>query len=180
MSIVVILQILTVIISISSIIVNVKLTKSENSIKHFLHYTTKFRINNLLNVRMKMVSLLNCSNPVIIESYSADELKGFLKEIYDSSTEIELIFKKIYSEEQEMMTLIRRLVDLSVRYFTDRDNASLKQSIYGVREELMYLYSIYETSDWEFIKKQTYGRTMDNEEFIETYNKYKQEFENLN
>lgn len=179
MNIVVALQIVTVIISVFSIIINVFLTIRENNVKHFLHYTTGFRINNLINVRKKMISLLNLTNPIIIDSYGMDEYKDYLTAVFDSSTEIELIFKDIYEEELEMVRLIRNLVNLSQQYFTNRTNDVLKRSIIDIRNKLKYLYSIYETTDWEFIKKQTRGHIMDNKEFLETYDVYKHKFEGL-
>ena len=79
MDIVIVLQVITVIISITSIVINVILTVKQNSIKHFLNYTTNFRINTLLKVRTKMITLLNLINPVIINSYSDTDKKDYLR-----------------------------------------------------------------------------------------------------
>lgn len=95
MDIMITLQIITVVISISSIIINVILTIKENSIKHFLNYTTNFRINTLLNVRANMITLLNLTNPLIINSYPVSDRKIYLRELYDSSLEIELALYKL-------------------------------------------------------------------------------------
>lgn len=173
------LQIITVVISISSIIINVILTIKENSIKHFLNFTTNFRINTLLNVRANMITLLNLTNPLIINSYPVSDKKIYLRELYDSSLEIELVFKEIYSEEFEMIVLIRDLTSLATDFFLKRDNIELINSIKDITDKLKYLYSIYETTDWEFIKKQTYGKPMDNKEFLETYALYKCKFEQM-
>lgn len=180
MDIVIVLQVITMIISVSSIVINVILTVKENSKKHFLNYTTNFRINTLLNVRTKMIALLNLTNPVIINSYSNADKKDYLRELYDASMEIELIYKEIYSEEFEMVILIKKLTGLATEYFQNRSDIELIDSIREVTSKLKYLYSIYETTDWEFIKKQTYGKPMDNKEFLETYEKYKSEFEQVN
>lgn len=180
MDIVIVLQVITVIISITSIVINVILTVKQNSIKHFLNYTTNFRINTLLKVHTKMITLLNLINPVIINSYSDTDKKDYLRGLYDASLEIELIYKEIYSEEFEMVILIRELTDLATEYFQKRADIELINSITEKTNKLKYLYSIYETTDWEFIKKQTYGKPMDNEEFLKTYEKYKLKFEQAN
>lgn len=180
MDIVIVLQVITVIVSVSSIVISVILTVKENSVKHFLNYTTNFRINTLLKVRTKMITLLNLTNPVIINSYSDADKKDYLRELYDASLEIELIYKEIYSEEFEMVILIRELTVLATEYFQNRGDIELINSIRETTNKLKYLYSIYETTDWEFIKKQTYGKPMDNKEFLETYEKYKVKFEQAN
>lgn len=69
---------------------------------------------------------------------------------------------------------------LATEYFQKRADIELINSITEKTNKLKYLYSIYETTDWEFIKKQTYGKPMDNEEFLKTYEKYKLKFEQAN
>ncbi len=85
-----------------------------------------------------MIALLSLTNPVIINSYSDSDKKNYLRELYDSSLEIELIYKKIYSEEFEMVILIRELTGLATEYFENRDNIELINSIKEITNKFSY------------------------------------------
>lgn len=172
---IIILQIVTIVISVISIFINYSLTVRENSKNNFLNYTTNHRLSTLLTVREKVATIINLTTPITIIKIKEENEKGYIKELLQNLCEFEMILKKIYTEEEELLSMANQLCHLAIKFY-DEDDKLLINQIELISNKFKYLFSIYDTADWEFIKAQTRGKFFDNEEFLDFYNTYKNKF----
>lgn len=177
MDLLIILQIITIVIALLSVLINYLLTIRENGKKNFLSYTTNHRLKSLLTVREKVAIILNLTNPITIAEIKKEKEKGYIKNLLQKLLDLEMILKRIYTEEEELLILANQLCILAIEFY-EKDDKSLINQISLKSNEFKSQFSIYDTTDWEFIKAQSKGKFFDNEEFVTFYDRYRKQFLN--
>ncbi len=81
---------------------------------------------------------------------------------------IEVVFKNIYSQEKTFIDKANSLVGALSDYLNDKTDITL-QNLLQNRNEFYKIYSIYDLSDWRFIKAQSIGKEIDSEDFDRIY-----------
>lgn len=175
MDIMIILQIITIAISVLSMGLALITTLRENSKNNFLKYTTQQRLKDMCDVRRIIANIITLSSPLSIREVIAGKEKSYIRTLIQASSELEMIFKSIYEEEQEIILLVGQLVAKAILFYKSND-VNVGKEIENDIIELKNLFSIYDTANWEFIKAQTKGKFSDNNEFLILYDKYMKAF----
>jgi light-regulated signal transduction histidine kinase (bacteriophytochrome) len=172
---IIILQFITIALSVISIFTNTYITINENRKRNFLELTTKHRLANMLDTRKKVATILTLTAPLTIMEIKRNADTTYIRNILQVSLEFELIFKVIYEEEHEIMLIAQNLVRNAVKFY-ENNIPDIGKLIEEDRNKLKILFSIYDTTDWEFIKEQTKGKLFDNKEWLKKYEEYKDKF----
>ena len=166
---VLILQVLTIVVSVSSLVFTLLSSIRENNKKNYIKVVTEQRLKNKSIVRENTKNLLAYSNPHTIQLLTADTM---LK-CAESAAAIETVLKALYSEDNEVLISVNNLVSEIAKQVSDGNN---EQALIAARERLTREFSIYDLADWRFIKQQANGRKSDSDEFDEIYRKTRQDY----
>lgn len=163
------LQIVTILVSISSLVISFISTLSENKKKHFIKIVTEQRLRNKEVVRKNVSELLSYSHPCILSQFDESSLKNCCA----YASEIESILKRFYKEDMAVLKAIDQLLD-SLRQWLHKNISA--EEIERTRKSLLYEYSVYDFSDWQFIKSQSTGKRYGSDDFDKIYAQSKKEF----
>ncbi len=176
MDIVIILQIITIGISLITLVSNAVITINENRKKNYLDLTTSYRIEVLTKTRELMSNIVTLANPMVCRNAAGNN--EYIKELVKIKTDLDIILKDINEEELELKKLVGDIVGDVYNYLNNPD-LEKEEYINHKLEKLLYLYSIYDSADWKFIKMQSTGKIFDNKEWLEFYEHYKNKFPNI-
>ena len=159
---VLILQIVTILVSISSLTFNLLSTVRENSKKNYIKVVTEERLKNKAIVRDNVKTLLALSNA----STMADITATTLEKCAESAAAIETVLKSNYDEDNNVLTAVNTLVATMANCIGDK---SSNEELASARENLLREFSIYDLADWRFIKQQSTGKKSDSDDFNAIY-----------
>ena len=108
MDIVIILQIITMGISLFTLIFNAVITINENRKKNYLDLTTAYRIQVLTKTRELMSNIVTLANPMVCRNAVSN--KEYIKEIVKVKADLDIILKDINEEELELKNLVGDIV----------------------------------------------------------------------
>ena len=166
---VIILQVITVAISLTSLVLGVWNTIRENKKNRYVEIVTKQRLDNKSKVS---------SGAKVLLQYVSEETKDFVDNDYiklcsAALSEIKAVLKPCYPEDLDVIQSGERLLRAYVSFvqnegdFSEIENAGL----------LFYQkYSVYDLADWRFIKKQAKGDESDSDDFDTLYRATEKEF----
>ena len=166
---VLILQIVTILVSISSLTFNLLSTVRENSKKNYIKVVTEQRLKNKSIVRENIKNLLAYSNCHTISLITEDTVKKSA----DSAAAIESVLKSSYPEDNNVLQAVNDLVAQLAKQINSKNN---EQSIATAREKLLDEFSIYDLADWRFIKQQANGTKTDSKEFDKIYSETREQY----
>ncbi len=166
---VLVLQVVTILVSITSLIIGFVSTLVENKKKNYIKIVTEQRLKNKEVVRKSVSNLLCISHPCILSQFDEDSLKNCC--VYAS--EVESVFKRFYEEDATVLKAIDNLLD-SLRQWLCKSISA--EEIERARKELLYEYSVYDFSDWQFIKSQSTGKRYESNDFDKIYAQSKKDF----
>lgn len=165
---VLILQIVTIIVSVSSLAFNLICTRLENSKKNYIKVVTEQRLKNKAIVRESVKNLIAYSNTQTLHLLNEDTLtKGV-----ESAAAIETVLKDVYPEDSCVLIAANELIVEMAKQLKDGNN---EQSVSDAREKLLYEFSVYDLADWRFIKRQANGNKIDGVDFDEIYRNTRKE-----
>ncbi len=159
-----ILQIFTILISITSMVIAVSSEFRENRKKNYIGIVTKQRIINKDCIRNYSQILLQNTHIAILPHATVKNLEDCIGAV----SGIEVVFKNIYSQEKTFIDKANSLVGALSDYLNDKTDITL-QNLLQNRNEFYKIYSIYDLSDWRFIKAQSIGKEIDSEDFDRIY-----------
>ena len=152
-----ILQIITIVISISSIVTTFVLTTRENKKKHYLEIVTQQRLKNKTIVQNNAVTLLTYSNENTIDLLNEERIVKCAEAV----SAISAVLKKSYKEDLSVINSAEELLKAI--------KTKQKEEILAKREIFYKSYSTYDLADWRFIKSQASGLKKDSKEFNDIY-----------
>lgn len=173
MDIVIILQIVNIGVLLFTLFINIIVTINENRKKNYLDSTTSYRIKVMTETRELMSDFIVLSTPLVIRHVNNNN--EYIKEIVKIKADLDIILKDINKEELELKKLVEEIVDDAYKYLNNND-IEKEETINNKIKKLLYLYSIYDSTDWKFIKKQSTGKIFDNKEWLKIYEHYKSKF----
>ena len=166
---VLVLQIVTIMVSISSLIVSFVSSLMENKKKNYIKVVTEQRLKNKELVRKNISDLLCDSHPCVLSQFN--ELT--LKNCCEHASEVESVLKRFYKEDTAVLETIDRLLACLQKWLQKEIPA---EEVEQARNALLYEYSIYDFSDWQFIKSQSSGKQYGSDDFNMIYAKSKKDF----
>lgn len=113
-----------------------------------------------------MSNIVTLANPMVCRNAVGN--KEYIKEIVKVKADLDIILKDINEEELELKNLVGDIVRDVYIFFND-PNLEKEEMINCKLRRLLYLYSIYDSADWKFIKMQSTGKIFDNKEWLEFY-----------
>ena len=168
---VIVLQVITIAISIVSMIVTLVNTIKENRKKHYIKVVTTQRLENKKRVRDSAQRILECTHESVLDSANDTTLR----ECISALTGISVVLKEVYEQEHELIQCGEKLISALKAYI---GKAETKENVLAVRSQFYTLYSIYDFADWQFIKMQSQGKHLDSIEFDEIYQDIQQQYDN--
>ena len=168
---VLILQIVTILVSISSLVFNLVSAIRENNKKNYIKVVTEQRLKNKIIVRENVKDLLAYTNTHTL-GLLTDET---LKKCAESEASIETVLKNLYPEDNAVINSVHNLILEIAKQITDGNN---EQALGIAREKLLMEFSIYDLADWRFIKQQANGKKTDSEDFDKIYRKVSEQYNN--
>ena len=168
---VLILQIVTILVSISSLTFSLLSTVRENNKKNYIKVVTEERIKNKSIVRENIKNLLAISNVHTIDYFSVETVKKSA----ESAAAIETVLKNVYTEDNNVLMAVNNLVD-EIAKQVDKGNNT--QAVIAAREKVLREFSIYDLADWRFIKQQSTGKKVDSDDFNEIYKETLEQYDN--
>lgn len=166
---VLLLQILTILVSVASLIISFVSSLQENKKKNYIKVVTEQRLKNKEIVRDNVSKLLSASHYCNLMNLDYNSLKSCCQ----NASNVETVLKRFYNEDLSLLKAIDELL-LSLQKWLEKDTSLSK--VEEVRTRLLYEFSVYDYSDWNFIKTQYAGNHLDSEVFDEIYSKTKQSY----
>ena len=165
---VLILQIVTIFVSVSSLVFNLVSATLENRKKNYIKVVTEQRLKNKSIVRESVTALLANSNIQTLTLLNNETLKKSI----ESAAAIETVLKDVYPEDSCVLIAANELIVEMAKQLKDGNN---EQSVSDAREKLLYEFSVYDLADWRFIKRQANGNKIDGVDFDEIYRNTRKE-----
>ena len=166
---VIILQVLTVCISLSSLVLGIWNSIRENKKNRYIEIVTKQRLDNKSKVSASAKILLQYANAETKE-YIDNE---YIKQCALALSEIKAILKTCYPEDRAVLQSGEKLLCAYVSYLRgETDFATIAKA----GELFHQKYSVYDLADWRFIKNQAEGKKFDSADFDVLYKDTEKEF----
>lgn len=166
---VLILQVVTIVVSIVSLTLNLLSTARENSKKNYIQVVTEQRLKNKSIIRENIKNLLAYSNAHTLNSLTNETVK----KCAESAAGIETVLKDTYPEDKRVLAAVNNLVCEMTKQVESGEN---EHAIANAREEVLREFSIYDLADWKFIKQQANGKKTDSEEFDKIYKNTREQY----
>lgn len=174
---IIILQIITVVISIVTLISNIVITTIENKKKHYLNWTTSYRLKTMEKTQELISDIVVFSTPNVLKCVTDKSIH--IEKLIKSKTDLDLLFKKWNREEVEIGQLIDNIIYSVLEYLEEFD-PQIEEELNEKLKKLLWLFSIYDSTDWKFIKLQSAtGKIYDNKKWLEIYKYYKNKLNNV-
>ena len=177
----VILQIITILFAIFSLIYSTSVTRKENKTARFIETITKERIEMLECMRKNYAQILALSRPEVLSMIGKDiELKRRqIMKIEKSIGRIQGIFCNIYEDEREINRLGSDILELTI-LFLHNPSEEVKEKLTEKRISFVEKCDIYDHAYWFFIMNQTgENGNMGNNTFVDYYNKTTKRYQKL-
>ena len=166
---VLVLQIVTILVSITSLVISFVSSLVENKKKHYIKVVTEQRLKNKELVRNSISNLLCDSHPCVLSQFNETSLKNCCAHASD----VESVLKRFYKEDFAVLKATDQLLDSLQQWL---QKAIPAKTVEQARKDLLYEYSIYDFSDWQFIKSQSSGKQYGSDDFDMIYAKSKKDF----
>lgn len=173
----ILIQIIASSVSFVGIILGFIFTWMENKRSRYIEIITNQTIKNMLFLRENTALFSTLTRPEIIKDAKKSN-KNYKFQLVHAATNIEAIMKSRFDKEREIINIVRRTTKLCLNYY-DKQTNEIKQEIIFLNEKLYELMSVYDYSDWQYIKAQ--ARTRPYKEFPDfdnIYDKQKELFDN--
>lgn len=166
---VLILQIVTILVSVTSLVIGFVSTLLENRKKHYVKIVTEQRLKNKEIVRKNISELLGCAHPCALPQFDEPSLKDCCAH----AAEAESVLKRFYKEDLALLKAADALL-FALREWLQKKIGG--DEVERARKALLYEYSVYDFSDWQFIKSQSTGKKYGSDDFDAIYAQSRKNF----
>jgi predicted GNAT family N-acyltransferase len=171
-AIVLVLQIITVVFSVISVIVNVLISNSQLYKQNFIKVETEQWKELYKKNLLALSKVYALTSPDIAN----DEVQASIKEALYYSAELKFTLKEIYYEEAELISVMEDIIKLSIQNLKSSSKKTCRE-LKMAREKFYFLGTIYDKANLEFILSQAKGRRFNSLDFIKIYNRVRRRFE---
>lgn len=155
-------------VSFAGIIIGLIFTWMENKRSRYIEIITNQTIKNMLFLRENAALFSALTKPEVIRD-AKKNIKNYKFQLIHTATNIEAIMKYRFDKEREIINIVRRITRLCLNYY-DKQTNEIKQELIDLNEKFYILMSVYDYSDWRYIKAQ--ARTRPYKEFPDFDNIY--------
>lgn len=173
----ILIQVIASSVSFIGIVMGFVFTWVENKRSRYIEIITNQTIKNMLFLRENAALFSSLTQPEIIKSAKKD-IKDYKFKLVYAANNIEAIMKYRFDKEREIINIVRKVTKLCLSYYDEQTN-EVKKEILSLNEKFYLLMSVYDYSDWQYIKVQ--ARTRPYREFPDfdnIYDKQKELFDN--
>ena len=173
MDIVIILQIITIAISVISMVLGIVNVISENNKARYLEIVTTNRIANKKKVQDAASRILTVTQEALL----SESNMAAVKEAAGALSEMSVVLKDVYPQENKLLELGRKLVSDYKAFVDHKNDAEYQNKVLQSRQEFYIAFSIYDLADWRFIKNQFSGKKASAKDFDDIYEDTQREYE---
>lgn len=148
----ILIQIIASSVSLTGIVLGFVFTWIENKRSKYKDIITNQTINNMLFLRENATLFSALIKPEII-SDARNSMKDYKFQLIKAAASIESIMKYRFDKEREMINIVRQVSKLCLNYY-DEVNQELEEEIRVLGEKFYISMSLYDYSDWQYIKAQ--------------------------
>lgn len=152
----VLIQIIASSVSLTGIVLGFVFTWIENKRSRYIEIITNQTIKNMLFLRENAAMFSVLTRPEIIKG-DGNDIKNYKFQLMQASVNIEAIMKYRFDKERDMINLVRRLTKLCLAYY-EKSSDELSQEIKLLNNEFYMSMTVYDYSDWQYIKAQAKTR----------------------
>ncbi len=168
-----ILQIITLAVSCLTLLINAYLSLSSRKKEQYIQVATEQFIKIFMSTRESVSRLLSLCCAESIDYAKKQNALNFYSDLTVEYCRLEIAFKKIYTEENELKIMLDSLRFNAFEYYNN-SNETNRTKLNESWSACINAFSIYDEADWRFIRTQSSGKEVD---FVPIYLKTKQEFE---
>ncbi len=170
--IIVLLQAITIVVSIVSLVVSIVNSTKENQKQRMVEITIKHRLSDMDNLKKAYSNLLTYLSPTIIKNSSKTE---YVYNLWHSYNETAIYLKINYQQDKEVLNLMKTTCELATVY-AETGNNELEDVIIKSSKLLYDHFSLYTYANWVCIKEQAYGTELKSVDYKKIYDKYYNDF----
>lgn len=174
MDIVIILQIITITVSVVSMILGVVNVISENNKNRYLEIVTNNRVENKKKVQGAAKIILTATQEVLLSEADLSTLK----EAAGALSEMTVVLKDIYPQENKLLKIGDRLLADYKMFVENKNSVEYRNRVLQSREDFYTEFSIYDLADWQFIKNQFSGKKANAQDFDNIYEEIQGKYKN--
>lgn len=172
----VLVQIIASSASLIGIILGFVVTWLQNKRSRYIEIITNQTIKNMLFLRENAAMFSALTRPEIIKD-DGNDIRNYKFQLMQASVNIEAIMKYRFDKERYIINLVRKLTKLCLNYYEEPSD-ELSQEIKLLNNEFYTLMTVYDYSDWQYIKAQAKTRPYkDFPDFDIIYDKQKKLFD---
>ena len=161
-------QIVVNAVSFIGVVLGIVIAWKENKQLKYIETVTEQTIQNMLFLRRNASSFLVLLKPEVIASYK-DAGKDYVSVLMEAAVNIESIMKYCFDMEREIMNIVRQATKQCLCYYKS-PSKELECKIRELDKQFYNLMTVYDYSDWKYIKSQATNRPyQDFPEFEDIY-----------
>lgn len=176
-----ILQILTILITLTLGLISVYQTRKNQRGQNIISVTTNYRLKRTEQLKEFSQSLMTNTNPQLLE-LGIDNFK-MLHAASDASEAISTILHRYFDADRELIDLADNIVQLAFTYSNSSNSKKTYYELIYKRDLFKIKSDIYNTADWNRIKRETDGINTSSESWIkyyeEIYSSFEEEINNI-
>lgn len=148
----ILIQIIASSVSLAGIILGFVFTWLENRRGRYVEIITNQTIKNMLFLRENAALFSALIKPEIIID-ARDNMKDYKFRLLQTTVNIESMMKYRFDKERDIINVIRQISKLCLKYY-EEPNQELKEEIRALGESFYIAMSLYDYSDWQYVKVQ--------------------------
>jgi len=147
----------------------------ENKKNRYTSIISKQTLENMLMLRENASTILSYSHPEVIDAHRQKSDPTFKTDIVKASYNIEIELKAPLEMERVLMNSVRSLVSVAIQYYENKSDA-LYNELNRRSRSFSNLISVYDYSNWLYIKSQSSGKRKEFIDFDTIYQNQVREF----
>lgn len=166
-----IVQLLTLVVSLLSIIITAIIAIRTSKSQNIANTIATQRIRFMEQYRQLTSTLLTLCSPIILNSNQLD-----IREILQTAYSLKGILRTCYEEERMIVNSVNSLLNSSFEFINNPNNPKLEEAVNNDISHIIQLIETYDLAYWEFIIDQATGLHFKVDDFEVYYSNAEQRF----
>ena len=169
------IQIAVNLVSLFGVVLSLAIAWKENKRLKYIETVTDQTIRNMLFLRENSASFSVLIKPDVIAAYKENG-RDYVSALMEAAVNIESIMKYCFDMEREIMDIVRRTTKRCICYY-NTPTKEVECEIRKLDKQFYNLMTVYDYSDWKYIKSQAQTRPyQDFPEFEDIYDEQLKKF----
>lgn len=165
MDIIIILQIITIVVSIIALLINSYITVETNKANQISEVVAKQRITFLEKIRSSYAKINTICNPIILKNSNKNKI---VKEIIFEISSLSILFRKNFDIDKRLVDKLDAIQEASFQYIEVQNDVN-SATLLELLKEFSGMVTLYDLAYWQYIINQANGRNYDGESFDDIY-----------